>query len=69
MCHGDFHMWNIAFRGDKSTPEDILFFDLQVLILFVLMDSSISICIKVCNTEVKTGVADIVQYLAQVLRI
>lgn len=49
LCHGDFHMWNIAFRGEKSTPEDILFFDLQV-----------------CNTEVKSGVADIVQYLAQV---
>ena len=32
-------MWNIAFRGEKSTPEDILFFDLQVLFLFLLMDS------------------------------
>ena len=49
MCHGDFHMWNIAFGGEKSNPEDILFFDLQV-----------------CNTEVRTGAADIVQYLAQV---
>ena len=32
-------MWNIAFRGEKSTPEDILFFDLQVLIVFLLIDS------------------------------
>ena len=49
LCHGDFHMWNIAYRGEKSNPEDFLLFDLQV-----------------CNTEVRSGAADLVQYLAQV---
>ena len=30
-------MWNIAFLGVKSVPEDILFFDLQVFPCLYLM--------------------------------
>lgn len=29
LCHGDFHMWNIAF--DENSKEDVKFFDYQAL--------------------------------------